>query len=477
MIDQSKYIFLVGIKGVAMTNLAVIFKKMGKKVSGSDVEEIFITDQLLEKNNINYYVGFDTKKLPIDVDLVVYSGGHGGINNPQVIEAKKRGIHVISQAEILGQLIKKFGTTIAVCGSHGKTTTSSLLSYALIRLGTRPSYLVGSPSFNEFEGGDYSSKQYFVIEADEYAVNPPDNLTPKFHLFKPNYIICTNIDFDHPDVYKNLEATKKAFLKLFKVSINQLIDTPLILCNDDKNLMSLTKKLPQNKYQTFGFSKKSDYVISNVRTTHSGTQFHLAHNKKSLGVFKILLFGDKNVSNTTSVIVILITLGFSPDLVKKAIQNFRGAKRRFEKQFSNDHFTLYDDYAHHPHEIEATIKAAQKLYPSKRIVVLFQPHTYSRTAALLTEFAKSLSIANLSFVLPIFASARENPSDFNVSSASIQKGARELNLKNVISTDSNDDLLRLLKTRLDEGDVIFTMGAGDVYKLKNDIIDVIKGLP
>ena len=160
MLNQSKKIYIVGIKGVAMSNLAIILKKMGKEVAGSDIEEEFITDELLKKNKIAWQVGFDPKNVPANTDLIVYSAAHRGDKNPQVKEAKKRGIKIISQAELLGRIIKEFKTAIAVCGCHGKTTTSSLLSYALIKLGAKPSYLIGSSDFNGYPGGDFTGKNY-----------------------------------------------------------------------------------------------------------------------------------------------------------------------------------------------------------------------------------------------------------------------------------------------------------------------------
>lgn len=433
-----------------MANLAVILKKMGKVVTGSDLAEEFITDEILKKNKISYSVGFQHEHLLKGTDLVIYSAAHGGTNNPVAIEAKNKKIPVISQAEILGELLKQFKTTIAVSGCHGKTTTSSLLSYALIQLGAKPSYLVGAPSFSGHLGGDFDDKEYFVVEADEYGMNPPQDLRPKFHFLNPDYIICTNIDFDHPDVYKDLANTKEAFLKFFD-------NKKLIVCADDTNL--------QNLHQTYGFSKDADYVISNVKTNETSTTFSLGGNN-----FSISLFGDKNVSNTAAVIVMLITLGFKINEIKKAIKDFAGAKRRFEKVFENSNYSLYDDYGHHPHEIEATIAAARKHFPNKRIVIIFQPHTYSRTQMFLKEFANALSMADYSFILPIFPSAREDNSTFSVRSDDI---VRQANNKNMICVADSATLIDRLNSTIQKGDVIFTMGAGDVYTLKDEIIELL----
>ncbi|OGK20413.1 UDP-N-acetylmuramate--L-alanine ligase [Candidatus Roizmanbacteria bacterium RIFCSPHIGHO2_02_FULL_37_15] len=462
MIIQAKKIFFLGIKGVAMTNLAVIFKKLGKDVTGSDLSEEFITDSILRNFGITFQLDFDPKKLPNNIDLVVYSAAHQGDRNPQVIEAKKRGIKIRSQAEILGELIKKFNLKVAVCGSHGKTTTSSLLSYALIKLGAKPSYLVGAPMFNSYPGGDFNSRDYFVIEADEYGVNPPYDLTPKFHYLNPDYILCTNIDYDHPDVYPNLEVTRKAFLKFFDKK-------KLILCLDDKPIVQSINRMESKQIVTYGFNKFADLRILTYQHKQSGSEFHLALNKKSLGTFQIGLFGEKNISNTAGAILTLLQLGFSGKEIKKAIRNFTGAKRRFELINEEKGTYLYDDYAHHPNEIAATINAAKSHFPKHRIVIIFQPHTYSRTQALLNEFARSLSLADKVFVLPIFASARENPKNFKIDSRDIAN----LNPERITYEKTKRSLLELLSSNLYSQDVIFTMGAGNVYKLKNDIIEII----
>lgn len=468
MLDQAKNIFIVGIKGVAMANIALILQKMGRNVAGSDVSEEFITDKLLKKNNISWQISFKPTKLPKKTDLVIYSAAHQGRNNPQILEAKKRGIQIISQAEFLGKLTKEFKTTIAVCGSHGKTTTSSLLSYALIKLGVNPNYMVGSSSFNDYPGGNFKSKDYFVLEADEYGVNPPQDKTPKFHFLNPEYILCTNIDFDHPDVYLDLNEVKQSFFKFFN-------GKKLILCADDTNILQYINKLKRNRFVTFGYSEKADLKIINPQITEQKSTFEIVGTIHELSLhetFTISLFGEKNISNAAGVVLLLLQLGFPVEKIKKAIKGFTGAKRRFEKVYSYHDTFLFDDYAHHPREIEATIQAARNRFPQRRIVIIFQPHTYSRTQALLKDFATSLSMADKSFVLPIFPSARENVKDFNVASSDIAK----LNPNKITNVASKEDLILHLRSNILHSDIIFTLGAGDVYKLANGIIKLIKTL-
>lgn len=458
-------IFILGIKGVAMVNLSVILKQMGKQISGVDVKEEFITDYLLQKHHIAWTEGFDIKNLADNIDCFIYSAAHGGITNPLALEAKKRGIPLVSQAEVMGEIMKQFKTPVAVSGCHGKTTTSSLLAYALIELGEKPSYLVGSSSFNDCDGGHYERGNYFVVEADEYGVNPPLNKKPKFLYLNPQHIICTNIDYDHPDVYESLTATQQAFFTFFD-------KRSLILCGDDHNLMETVKNLARNQYITYGFDKNNDYKISNSKIENNCSSFKLEHKSEPLGLFESDLYGDKNMSNVAAVVVYLHQRGFDLRKINKAIRHFSGAKRRFEKIFVQNDTYLFDDYAHHPEEIKTTVQAARKRFPSRRIILIFQPHTYSRTQSLLNQFAQSLSIADSTLILPIFASARENPREFNIRSEDIGKKMTN----NAFVVNEIGKLKEQLRTIVKRQDIIFTMGAGDVYKLKDDIIKVIRSL-
>lgn len=462
MLNQSKNIFFLGIKGVAMANLAVILKKMGKDVSGSDLEEEFITDKLLRDNNIKWQIGFDN--LPKNVNLVVYSAAHQGTKNPLIKKAVSKKIKIISQADLLGELINNFQIKIAVSGCHGKTTTASLLAYALKKLKAKPSYLVGVPFFTDNQGADYQDKKYFIIEADEYGVNPPADKTPKFLKLNPDWIICTNIDFDHPDVYKDIEETKKTFIKFFN-------NKRLILCLDDKNIFQSIKQLKNKNYITYGFSKDAEYSIKNWQVNKDGSDFDIFEKTNKLGRFKISLFGKHNIANATAVIVQLLQLGYKVEEIKKSLIDFRGAKRRFELVYKKNETYLFDDYAHHPSEIKATIEAGRKRFPDKRIIVIFQPHTFSRTQHLFEEFRESLSASDIGLILPIFASAREKSNQFHIDSKEIVKGRN-----NLFYVDSEKQLIKNLEKIIKKGDVIFTMGAGDVYKLKNRLIERINNL-
>jgi UDP-N-acetylmuramate--alanine ligase len=467
MTDLNKInkIFILGIKGVAMTNIAIILKKQGKEVFGWDVEEEFITDTLLKKHKIKVLTKTDAKNLSSminRVDLIIYSAAHGGINHPLVKNVAKE-IPSLHQAEVLGKIMKQFCYPIAVCGSHGKTTTSALLSHALIKLNQKPSYIVGTSQFNQYDGGDFnppSKTNYFIAEADEYGLNPPKDKTPKFYFFNPKFIIATNIDFDHPDVYENLEIIKNAFYNFFD-------KRKIIACGDDIGLVSVLKKLKQENYLTYGFDRKNNYQIVDYQTKENFTQFLLRFPNGERENFQTKIFGKMNIVNTTGVITLLHQFGYNANQIATAIENFTGAKRRFELVYQGKKIAIFDDYAHHPKEIISTLEAARLRFPEKRIIVIFQPHTFSRTQALIKEFNQALSQADLAFVLPIFPSAREDRKSFAISSQDIIEANNRK--KNLIYAPNSSSLLNKLKQIVKINDIIFTMGAGNVYQFTHII--------
>lgn len=485
MLNNLHNIFIVGIKGSAMANLARILSQMGKNVIGSDVEEVFITDEVLVKSNIKVIHSFEPKVLPSDTQLVIYSASHNGKDNAQVQEALKRGIQVKHQADVLGELIKRYKTSVAVCGCHGKTTTSALLSYALKNLGVNPGYMVGTSGFNNSYGGEMGTDEYFVIEADEYGLNPPSNKTPKLNYLKPTHAICTNIDFDHPDVYETIDEVKKTFRLFFNKTISGISNARLLFCGDDKNLLEVAAGLSRNNYFTFGFSHSVDLQIIKVFNDEDKTIFQLKNNGvRSLTEIRhndvlqitVTLFGDKNISNAAGVILFLLTQGFDPTEINTALQGFTGAKRRFELVAKVNDSYLFDDYAHHPEEIEATIKAARKRFPNRRILVLFQPHTYSRTESLKDEFVQALSFADGIFIAPIFPSAREKVQKSSITSKDLEQIAKEKKITHLTGFNSKQELVEAFKGQVKQGDIIFTMGAGDIYKMKDRIIEQMTSL-
>jgi len=276
--------FLLGIKGAAMANIAALLKELDNEVSGVDIVEIFPTDTILEKNNI-LWTTFEKATLPEDLDILVYSAAHGGIKHPLVKQAIAKNIKTQHQAELLGEMLGKFTISLAVAGCHGKTTTSSLLSYALLQLGKDPSYMVGTSSFNEYEGSHLGNIEYFVVEADEYAMNPPEDKTPKFHCLKPTNAIITNIDFDHPDVFTDIEDTKNAFETFIKNVSSTNDAESLFICADDENAMQVAGRIKGKSVATYGLHEEAEYRVKSIHFDKFVTTFSLFFKEEFLGKF------------------------------------------------------------------------------------------------------------------------------------------------------------------------------------------------
>ena len=464
MILEKKSFFLLGIKGAAMANIAVMLKQMGKQVSGVDFEEEFITDKSLAENNITYSTDFGDLKSVQEYDVFVYSAAHGGKDNILAQEALRKGKEIVSQPAFIGELLAQFPHSLAVAGCHGKTTTSSLLAWSLTKMGKDPSFLIGAPPFDGVGGGKITKSEFFVVEADEYGVHPPKDKTPKLLFLYPNYTLCTNIDFDHPDVYENLSMTKKTFMKFFSQSKH------LVLCGDDPVIQSLLLSLAHKSPITYGLGKKNDYYAHDIVTDENGTTFSVHKKDALLGTCRTELFGLKNVLNTLGVVALLLENVFGFEEIAKSLLGFKGAKRRMELVWTNKNSYLFDDYGHHPAELEATIQALKSRFPDKKLHVLFQPHTFSRTLALKRDFARVLAAASAAYVGPIFPSARENTDQFKISSFDV---ANEAKSEQVKAFKTMQGVLDSLATKFKPGDVVLTIGAGDIYKLKNGIIDLI----
>lgn len=462
-----KKVFIVGIKGVAMTHIAVMLKKMGVEVEGVDVPEEFITDHLLREHHIRVSHDFDVELVPDQYDSIIYSGAHQGDRSSIVLSARNNNIPVMHQSEFLGSLLPQFATSIGVCGTHGKTSTSSMLTYALMKLGKHPSYLIGSSSFNDVPGSDFDGRDYFVIEADEYGMNPPHDRRPKFHFLHTTYALCTTIGFDHPDVYESIEDTKKAFVEFFQGK------KKIFACADDRETMTILRQNQDIKAEMYGFSLEADLRIIHYKTHPEGLSFDVTYRGQLIKNIRTSVYGEKNALNAAGVVLTLINLGMPVEAVRESLVGFVGAKRRLEQKYYKNDTYLIDDYAHHPDEIAATIAALRARFEARRLLIIFQPHTFSRTEALRHDFAHSFQEADRVLLAPIFASARENSALFNITSLDLEKESRKAGIGHVKSFESKEELVAVLASILRPKDVVVTMGAGDIYKLDRDIIKAI----
>jgi len=446
---EIKSIHFVGIKGVGMTPLAIIAKEAGIAVSGSDIADEFITDTALKKAGIAPLIGFAKNNVK-DVDLVITTGAHGGFNNIEVREAKRKKIKVITQGEAVGVFMngdifnRKF-TGISVTGTHGKTTTSAMVATLLKANNLDPSYLIGTANALSLGApGHYGKGKYFVAEADEYMTEPNFDKTIK-HLWQhPKIAVITNIEFDHPDAYKSLNDTREQFLKF----ADQLPENGvLITCGDDPEVKKLLVEF-KGRRMTYGIKKDNDFVVSEV-----------------LKDIELSVFGDHNLLNATATYIVGLEIGLTKEQIKKGLSGFRGSKRRSEFVGTlSSGAELYDDYAHHPTEIRKTLKAFREKFPNSKIVCIFQPHTYSRTKSLFEQFSKSFVDADTVILTNIYASLREKPDK----SVSMQELANKVG-KKALSFSGLKDVISYINNHQKKDVIFITMGAGDIYKISEQL--------
>ena len=462
-------VHFVGIKGVGMTPLAIIAKEAGFVVTGSDVDQEFITDAALKKCGIVPFVGFSAEHV-LSADLVIASGAHK-LDNVEVKAAELAGIQVITQGEAVGIFMKGklFGKSffgISLTGTHGKTTTSAMVATVLKQSGLDPSYVIGTGDVGSLgQPGHFGKGKYFVAEADEYITDPHGDKTIKFMWQHPQIAVITNIEFDHPDVYASVDEVRGAFLQF----ANQLPERGvLIACGDDHEIQKLLQVYPR-KAVTYGFNSTNDYVITRSSISGDQTFFWVSSHGTVLGEFAVLASGDHNARNALAAVIVALELGIQIEKIKKGLLAFRGSKRRLE--FLGDLTTgakVYDDYAHHPTEIQTTLQALRKQYEKKNIVCIFQPHTYSRTKMLFNDFIKSFDVVDRVILTDIYGSQREQV-DETVSSKllSDEMGRRH---KEVLYMATLSDVVEYINEKRFRTDtVIVTMGAGDVYKIHGEL--------
>ncbi len=427
-----------------MSSLAVLLKKLGHKVSGSDTSEKFFTETQLKKNSIPYFEGFNASNIiHKKPDLVVTSTAYGE-NNPEIAEAKSLGMKILSYPEMVGQISKKLHS-IAVCGSHGKTTTTSMLG-SIMESSGKTLTLTGTVAENLNKRTD--KPKFFVFEADEYQ--------NKFQYYSPNKVILTNIDFDHPDFFKSKQHYNKTF-KNFAVKI--LKNKGLVLFNiSDIACQKMFKKLKGN-FLSYGFSRSAGFQIKNVNKELNS--FSLFSKGKEIISLELGVYGQHNILNATASAIMALQLRVKKELIQKALKKFSGAKRRIEL-VPNKNYIVIDDYGHHPTEISATLVAIRNKYPDKKIVTVFHPHTFTRTKVLLKEFGKSFGNSDLTIVLDIYASARESVAQIH--SKDLVKEL-EKNGAQAIYQATIPEAAAYIKNKIKKNSLILTIGAGDVWKL------------
>jgi UDP-N-acetylmuramate--alanine ligase len=453
-LEKIKKVYVIGIKGSGVVGVVEILKARGIEVLGSDTEEKFFTDAVLQKNQIKYFEGFSAENIPIDVDLVIYSTAYNEKNNVEFQESLRRKLSMISYPEILAQLFnEKYG--IAICGTHGKTTTSAWLANTLKELGADPTAAIGSRVTNWEGNALIGAGEFFVLEADEYQ--------NKIARYNPHGVVLTSCDYDHPDFFPDFEAYKQ----VFKDFVTRIPKTGFfVVCGDATSTLEVAEEATCTVL-TYGFSDGCDFKIIKAELKRENTKptqiFEVMQGEKNLGKFEIQLFGKHNILNALAGIVVCHKLNFSVEKIQEALKTFRGTARRFEFIGERNGAILIDDYGHHPDEIRATLKAARELYAEKNIWAVFHPHTFTRTKALLSEFSQSFSDADKVIILDIYGSARE--AQGGVHSKDLVELVNKYDRGKAEHIATIDEVVEFLKDKIGADDVVIAIGAGNGWEV------------
>lgn len=456
-------IHMIGIKGAGMAALAQIFVHQGKRITGSDTDEVFFTDSILKMLHIPVREGFSPENVPSDAEVIVYSTSYSPERNSELKAAFESGKPVLSYPEAVGVLTREY-LTLAVSGTHGKTTTSALLGHVLERIGESPTAIVGSRIAAWGGGALLGTGQYLVLEADEYQ--------NKLKEYQPFSVILTSADFDHPDFFADVEAYESVFRDFVKRIPSHGV---LVYCCDSAAVERVVASAHCQKI-SYGQGEKAMYRMTGytpLATSPSDPSSPLQHfsvlkGEEFFGEYDLRLAGRHNALNATAVIALSDFLRKERQLVTSALVTFLGTERRFE--YVGEHFgaLLYDDYAHHPEEIRVTLRAFREMFPGKTITVVFHPHTFTRTKALLQEFAQCFEDADRVHILDIYGSAREERG--GVSSQDIVDIMERFAPGKSRVAHESEVLISDLRKSMGRNDVIISLGAGDVWKVTHALV-------
>lgn len=441
-------VFFIGIGGIGMSGLALISKEMGLDIEGSDISENYITEKL-KKSGIKVYKGHNPSLITKDISYIVFSSAIKD-NNPQIIKAKKLGLKILKRAEFLAH-ISNGKKLIAVAGTHGKTTTTGMISSILETSKTPYNAIIGGILKHLNTNAVYSCGEYFLIEADESDGT--------FLHYNPLVSCITNIDTDHLDHYKDLNSIKESFLRF----INKVpYYGKVVLCGDDENITSILKFITA-PYYTYGFSKNNDWQIKNIDFKKGITSFDLYYLNNKEDKISLQVFGKHNILNAASAYIASRYIGIDRKKIIEGLYLFKGMKRRLDLIKVIGDILFYDDYAHHPSEIKATLSALRNFYSDFNITAIFQPHRYSRTYLLADEFSKSFSDANDVYVDEIYPAGEKNI--YKIDKKYIIEKIKKHH-KSVNPFESIIDFVKNIKPKT----VVVSLGAGDIYKKLNEII-------
>ncbi|MBU4186477.1 MAG: UDP-N-acetylmuramate--L-alanine ligase [Proteobacteria bacterium] len=447
------HIHFVGIGGIGRSGIAELLLNLGYKVSGSDIRSSDITRRLKRLGGI-IFEGHSDEQLS-GADVVVTSSAIGA-DNPEVVAARKASIPLIPRAEMLAELMR-LKYSVAVAGAHGKTSTTSIIASVLSKGGLDPTVVIGG----KLKGIDSNA----LLGRGDFIVAEADESDGSFLKMSPTIAVVTNIDREHLDFYEDLNSIKEAFLSFIdRIPFYGLA----VLCLDNEPIQDLIPKI-KKRFTTYGMSAQADFHARDIVFSTQKSRFDIYHMGDMLGNITLNLPGTHNVYNSLASIAVGIELDIPFDIIKYALETLEGVQRRLEVKGEAGGITIIDDYGHHPTEIKTTLKAVRESWPDRRIIVVFQPHRYTRTKALFNEFTRSFYQSDLLVVLPIYPAGEEKIE--GIDSYSLCEGIRTHGHKEAAFKEDFKEAVSHLKEILEQGDILLTLGAGDVWKIGEEILE------
>ncbi len=455
MYQPDYHIHFVGIGGIGMSGIAELLLNLGYKVSGSDLKLSHITRRL-EKKGAKIFQGH--AKGQIQSANVVVTSSAIAQENPEVVQARELGLPIIPRAEMLAELMR-IKYSIAVSGAHGKTSTTSMISQILNTAGLDPTVIIGGLLQGLDTNALHGSGEFIVAEADESDGS--------FLKYAPAIAAVTNIDLEHLDFYDGIEDIKDKFVQF----INSIPFYGLaILCLDNAHIQDILPRV-KVRHVTYGMTAQSDLQARDISFEKGKAKFSVFSKEKCLGEILLNIAGQHNILNAMAGVATGLELNIPFKTIKKALEEIRGVKRRLEIKGKKKGITVMDDYGHHPTEIKATLTAVRESYPDKRLIVMFQPHRYTRTQALFDDFTRAFYQSDILLVLPIYA-ASEAPIE-GVDASSLVAGIRAHGHKDVTFAPDFTQALSMVTHKAKKGDMVLTLGAGDVYTLGEKLVEIL----
>ncbi len=455
MFKKIKHIHFVGIGGIGMSGIAEVLLNLGYKVSGSDMKE---SDTTIRLRSLGGEICIGHRAENISAPHVVVISSAVKNDNVEVMAAREKQIPVIPRAEMLAELMRlKYG--VAIAGAHGKTTTTSMVSTVLAAGGIDPTVVIGGKLNSLGTNAKLGQGDFLVAEADESDGS--------FLKLSPTIAVVTTIDAEHLDYYKDIDQIKAAFLAFInKVPFYGMS----VLCLDQPHIQALIPSV-QKRYQTYGLSTQADYQARDVSLRPLGSTFKVLHHNQDLGIFELSVPGVHNINNSLAAIAVARELEIDLEVIRKALKEFSGVQRRFQIKGEAKGITVVDDYGHHPTEVKATLAAAAAGL-ERRVVVVFQPHRYTRTQHLLEEFFTAFNQADKLVVLDIYA-AGEKPIP-GVTGQALYEGIKKYGHRDVTYLADKGKVADYLLGVLKKGDLMITLGAGDVWKIGEEVVEKLK---